>query len=82
MIGCCETASVFLRMLVLSGSISTKPLDLTHSEALEYVRQVIHTATHDWGYQFLKLDFLFAAALGGRFRDRTKDASASTSNGA
>lgn len=49
-----------------------KALDLTHPEALAYVRQVVHTAVHDWGYQFLKLDFLFAGALGGKFRDRTK----------
>ena len=49
-----------------------KALDLTHPEALAYVRQVVHTAVHDWGYTFLKFDFLYAAALSGRFRDRTK----------
>lgn len=49
-----------------------KALDLTHPEALDYVRQVVQTAVGDWGYQFLKFDFLFAAALAGRFQDRTK----------
>ncbi len=49
-----------------------KALDLTHPEALAYVRNVIHTAVHDWGYRFLKLDFLFAAALAGSYQDRTK----------
>jgi alpha-galactosidase len=47
-------------------------LDLTHPEALDYVRDVIHKATHDWCYRFLKLDFLFAAALQGRHHDRSK----------
>ena len=47
-------------------------LDLTNPEALEYVRNVVHTAVYEWGFPFLKLDFLFAAALPGRFKDRTK----------
>ena len=47
-------------------------LDLTHPEALDYVRDVIHTATHEWGYQFLKLDFLYAAAIKGRYCDRSQ----------
>ena len=47
-------------------------LDLTHAETLDYVQNVVKTATQDWGYPYLKLDFLYAAALKGRFRDRTK----------
>jgi len=47
-------------------------LDLTHPEALNYAKEVVHTATHDWGYQFLKLDFLYAAAIEGCYRDRSK----------
>ncbi len=50
----------------------TTALDLTNPEALEYVRNVVHTAVYDWGFRFLKLDFLFAAALMGRYKDRTK----------
>lgn len=49
-----------------------KALDLTHPAALAYVHQVVHTAVHEWGYTFLKFDFLYATALSGRFRDRTK----------
>lgn len=49
----------------------TTALDPTHPEALEYVRQVIHTAVHEWGYPYLKLDFLYAAALPGRHHDPT-----------
>jgi alpha-galactosidase len=49
-----------------------RALDLTHPEALEYVRMVVHTAVQDWGFSYLKLDFLFAGALKGLYKDRTK----------
>jgi alpha-galactosidase len=47
-------------------------LDLTHPEALAYTQKVVHTAAHEWGFSFLKLDFLYAAVTDGRYRDRTK----------
>ena len=47
-------------------------LDLTHPDAMAYVKDVIHTAVDDWGFQYLKLDFLYAAALTGRYRDSTR----------
>jgi len=47
-------------------------LDLTHPEALDYTREVVKTAVREWGFTFLKLDFLYAAAVQGRYRDRTK----------
>lgn len=50
----------------------TTALDLTHPEALDYTRQVIHTAVHQWGYPYLKLDFLYAAALPGKYHDPTR----------
>jgi len=50
----------------------TKALDLTHPEVMEYVRDVVRTAVQEWGYTYLKLDFLYAAALKGRYHDRTK----------
>lgn len=50
----------------------TTALDLTKPEALDHVRKVVHTAVHEWGFPYLKLDFLFAAALAGRYKDRTK----------
>ena len=46
-------------------------LDLTHPDVLRYVDDVIHTAVHDWGFPYLKLDFLYAATLQGRYRDPT-----------
>lgn len=46
-------------------------LDLTHPEALAYAAEVVRTAAHDWGFRFLKLDFLYAAALPANRRDPT-----------
>jgi alpha-galactosidase len=50
----------------------TTALDLTHPDALAYVHDVIHTAAHEWGFPFLKLDFLYAAAIRGNRRDTTR----------
>jgi alpha-galactosidase len=50
----------------------THALDLTHPGALEYARKVIRTAVSDWGYPYLKLDFLYAAALAGEYQDQTR----------
>lgn len=50
----------------------TTGLDLTHPDALKYVRDVIHNAVHNWGYTYLKLDFLYAGALKGRRNDSTR----------
>ena len=50
----------------------TRALDITHPDALAYACDVIQTAAHEWGYPYLKLDFLYAAALSGRYRQRTK----------
>jgi alpha-galactosidase len=46
-------------------------LDLTHAGALEYACSIVRTAVHDWGFPYLKLDFLYAAALPGRHKDPT-----------
>jgi alpha-galactosidase len=46
-------------------------LDLTVPEALAYACSVVRTASKDWGYPYLKLDFLYAAALKGRYKDPT-----------
>ncbi len=45
--------------------------DLTRPDVQEYVREVIRTAVDDWGYPYLKLDFLYAAALPGKHHDPT-----------
>ncbi len=47
-------------------------LDLTVPAALEYAAGVIDTAVHQWGFPYLKLDFLFAAAVSGRYKDPTR----------
>ncbi len=51
--------------------VFTTGLDLTQPAALEYACQVVRTAAHEWGYPYLKLDFLYAAALPGRYHDPT-----------
>lgn len=47
----------------------THALDMTHPGAQDYVRQVIETAVREWGFPYLKLDFLYAAALPARRYD-------------
>ena len=47
-------------------------LDLTVPEALEYACKVVDVAAHQWGYPYLKLDFLYAAALKGVYHDATQ----------
>jgi len=46
-------------------------LDMTHPGACDYVRHVITTAVREWGYPYLKLDFLYAAAMQGKRHDPT-----------
>jgi len=40
-------------------------LDVTHPRFREYLSEVIVTITRDWGFRYLKLDFLFSACLRG-----------------
>lgn len=49
-----------------------RALDLTHPDVLGYVRDVIKTSVQEWGFPYLKLDFLYAAALPGSHHDPTK----------
>ncbi len=46
-------------------------LDVTNPEAMEYLRTVIHTAAREWGYDVLKLDFLYSGALAGSCADNS-----------
>ncbi|GIV65281.1 MAG: hypothetical protein KatS3mg046_541 [Bellilinea sp.] len=46
-------------------------MDLTVPDALEYACQVVRTAAHEWNFPYLKLDFLYAAALPGVYRNPT-----------
>ena len=47
-------------------------LDLTVPDALEYACKVLDLVVHQWGYPYLKLDFLYAAALKGVYHDPTR----------
>ena len=53
------------------GALTTA-LDITNSYAADYVRRVIARAVETWKYPYLKLDFLYAAALKGKYSDPTK----------
>jgi len=44
-------------------------LDLTNPAALEYAAHVVEVAAHQWGFPYLKLDFLFAAAVKCKYQD-------------
>jgi alpha-galactosidase len=49
----------------------TTSLDLSYPDALKYACSVVRTAAKDWGFDYLKLDFLYAAALPGCHHDRS-----------
>ena len=49
----------------------SRALDVTHPEYLAYLKDLIATVVHDWGYDYLKLDFLYAGALPGAHHDPT-----------
>jgi alpha-galactosidase len=50
----------------------TVPLDVTRPEVLGHVRRLIRTAVREWGFPFLKLDFLYLPAVkGARLSDPT-----------
>ncbi len=54
---------------VSSGLISDKfsvALDLSYQPALDYACKVVRTAAQEWGFSYLKLDFLYAGALPGK----------------
>jgi alpha-galactosidase len=44
-------------------------LDCTHPEVLDWLGIVFETVVHEWGFDYLKLDFLFCGALRGRRYD-------------
>lgn len=50
----------------------TKALDLTHPGVHDHICKLIDTAVHQWGYEYLKLDFIYAGALKGKRLDPTK----------
>lgn len=54
---------------VKTGLVSNfvgRALDVTHPDVGAYLNELIQTVVHGWGYTYLKLDFMYAAALAGR----------------
>lgn len=49
----------------LWGRGYTYVLDITHPTALQYLETVFSTIVKEWGYPYLKLDFLYAGLLPG-----------------
>jgi len=47
------------------GFSNTYCLDITHPIAIDYLETVFKTISKDWGYTYLKLDFLYAGLLDG-----------------
>lgn len=46
-------------------------LDLTHPEVQEWLRHVTDTIVNDWGYDYLKIDFIYAGTLrGNRYNNK------------
>jgi alpha-galactosidase len=46
-------------------NVFTQALDLSIPESIEVVKELINTAVNQWGFPYLKLDFLYAGALKG-----------------
>jgi alpha-galactosidase len=61
-----------LRFAGFNWNNRTVALDLTHPGAQEWVRQTIQRAVIEWGFPYLKLDFLYAGGLSGRRHDPTR----------
>jgi alpha-galactosidase len=45
-------------------------VDTTHPAVLDWLEHVITSVGNDWGYEYLKLDFLYAAAMRGTRYDQ------------
>ncbi|TET94671.1 MAG: alpha-galactosidase, partial [Dehalococcoidia bacterium] len=44
-------------------------LDCTRPEVIDWLEHVFRTVTDDWGYDYVKIDFIYAAAVEGVRRD-------------
>ena len=45
-------------------------LDLSRDDVLEYLDSLMETAVNEWGFRYLKLDFLFAGMLYGDYKNK------------
>ena len=50
----------------------SRAIDVTHPGFLEHLQDLISKLSHEWGYAYLKLDFLYAGALPGVRYDGTQ----------
>ena len=60
-----DSSGTPLRCGYTAPGIWLHALDVTHPEALAYVRRAVGLAVHEWGFGYLKLDFLHTAAMPG-----------------
>ncbi|WP_191014569.1 glycoside hydrolase family 36 protein [Treponema zioleckii] len=44
-------------------------LDLSRDDVLEYLDRLLEKVVNDWGFRYIKLDFLFAGMLRGKFKN-------------
>ncbi len=50
---------------LISGFLG-RALDPTHPGVQAHIRNLVQEAVHEWGYGYLKLDFMYAGALSGK----------------
>jgi len=46
-------------------------LDLSHDDVISHLDKIIDTAINEWGFRYLKLDFLYAGMLYGNYHQKT-----------
>jgi hypothetical protein len=51
-------------------------LDPTHPEAQRWLSDLLYTITNDWGYDYVKIDFLYFAGEGGKYHQNVTSAQA------
>jgi len=56
-------------------------LDTTNPGFQDYLRHVVHTMVHEWGFKYLKLDFTYAASLYGTAFNQTFSSAERLTNG-
>jgi len=44
-------------------------LDVTHPGAAQYLYDMMHMISHDWGYRYIKMDYMLGNMLNGRRHD-------------
>ncbi|HQE92831.1 MAG TPA: alpha-galactosidase [Anaerolineae bacterium] len=61
---------------LISGFLG-RALDPTHPGVQSHIRHLVESAVHEWGFSYLKLDFMYAGALvGQRYNPRVTRAQA------